>query len=156
MHDVSLVAQWLIKKKTFCSVGDVGLIPGLGRSPGGGHGTPLQCSCLGNPMDWGAWRTIVHGGHKESDWATKQQKHAWCNLVTIRFGFFRWFLCGSVLTSGFPDIHVCTSLCPEFSGLEGHIGTFPPWRSRSLGFQEDSGQTFLSRSVEFQSCSFSS
>ena len=34
---------------------DVGPIPGLGRSPGGGHGNPLQYSCLENPMDWGAW-----------------------------------------------------------------------------------------------------
>ena len=42
-------------------VRDVGLIPGLGRSPGGGHGSPLQCSCLENPTDRGAWRAAVHG-----------------------------------------------------------------------------------------------
>ena len=41
-------------------VRDAGLIPGLGRSPGGGHGNPLQYSCLENPMNRGAWRTIVH------------------------------------------------------------------------------------------------
>ena len=41
--------------------GDVSLIPGLGRSPGGGHGNPLQYSCLENPMDRGAWGDIVHG-----------------------------------------------------------------------------------------------
>ena len=35
--------------------------PGSGRSPGGGHGDPLQYSCLENPMDRGAWQTIVHG-----------------------------------------------------------------------------------------------
>ena len=35
-------------------------IPGLGGSPGAGHGNPLQCSCLENPMDRGAWWTIVH------------------------------------------------------------------------------------------------
>ena len=40
-------------------VGDAGLIPGLGRSPGGGHGNPLQDSCLENPMDRGAWRATV-------------------------------------------------------------------------------------------------
>ena len=40
---------------------DVGLIPGLGRSPGGGHGGPLQYSCLENPMDRGTWRATVHG-----------------------------------------------------------------------------------------------
>ena len=38
---------------------DAGLIPGLGRSPGGGHGTPLQYSCLENPMDRGAWQATV-------------------------------------------------------------------------------------------------
>ena len=41
--------------------GNVGLIPGLGRSPGGGHGNPLQYSCLENPMDREAWWAIVHG-----------------------------------------------------------------------------------------------
>ena len=39
---------------------DVGSIPGLGRSPGGGHGSPLQYSCLENPMDRGAWQATVH------------------------------------------------------------------------------------------------
>ena len=40
---------------------DLGPIPGLGRSPGGGNGNPLQYSCLENPMDRGAWRATVHG-----------------------------------------------------------------------------------------------
>ena len=39
---------------------DVSSMPGLGRSPGGGHGNPLQYSCLENPMDRGAWGTTVH------------------------------------------------------------------------------------------------
>ena len=39
---------------------DVGSIPGLGRSPGGGHGNPLQYSCLENPTDRGAWQATVH------------------------------------------------------------------------------------------------
>ena len=43
-------------KASACSAGDLGLIPGLGRSPGGGHGNPLQYSCLENPMDRGAWQ----------------------------------------------------------------------------------------------------
>ena len=42
-------------------VRDVGSIPGLGRPPGGGHGNPLQCSCLENLMDRGAWRAAAHG-----------------------------------------------------------------------------------------------
>ena len=43
------------------SAGDVGLIPGLGRSPGEGNGNPLQYSCLGNPMDREAWQATVLG-----------------------------------------------------------------------------------------------
>ena len=50
-------------KKPPAHVGDVremGLIPGLGRSPGGEHGNPFQYSCLENLMDRGAWRAVVH------------------------------------------------------------------------------------------------
>ena len=47
--------------------GDTGSVPGLGRSPGGGNGNPLQYSCLENPMDREAWRATVHVGHKESN-----------------------------------------------------------------------------------------
>ena len=42
-------------------VRDMGLIPGSGRSPGGGHGNPLQYSCLENSLDRGAWWATVHG-----------------------------------------------------------------------------------------------
>ena len=44
--------------------GDLGLIPGLGRSSGGEHGNPLQYSCLENPMDRGAWRATSLGSQK--------------------------------------------------------------------------------------------
>ena len=49
------------------NAGDMGSIPGLGRSPGEGNGKPLQYSCLENPMDRGDWQAIVHGVTKESD-----------------------------------------------------------------------------------------
>ena len=48
------------------NAGDVGSIPGLERSPGEGNGDPLQCPCLENLMDTGAWWAAVHGGLKES------------------------------------------------------------------------------------------
>ena len=48
-------------KESACSAGDLGSIPGLGRSPGDGNGNPLQYSCLGNPMGRGAWQPTVHG-----------------------------------------------------------------------------------------------
>ena len=51
-------------KASACNVGDLGLIPGSGRSPGGGNGNPLQYSCLENPMDRGTWQAAVHGVSK--------------------------------------------------------------------------------------------
>ena len=50
-----------VGKESICRAGDMGLIPGSGRSPGKGNGNPLQYSCLGNCMDRGAWWAIVHG-----------------------------------------------------------------------------------------------
>ena len=59
-------------KESVCNVGDLGLIPGLGRSPGGGHGNPLHYSCLETPMDRGAWRAMdCTWGHKESEAAER-------------------------------------------------------------------------------------
>ena len=77
-------------------VRDVGLIPGLGRSPGGGHGTPLQYSCLENPMDRGAWRALVHRVAKSwtllSDlthtWASVSCKISPCKLVDEKNRYF--------------------------------------------------------------------
>ena len=61
----SLVAQGFPggsdSKESACNVGDLGSIPGSGRSPGEGNGNPLQYSCLENPMDRGAWQATVHG-----------------------------------------------------------------------------------------------
>ena len=55
------MAQW-VKESACCAgnIGDTGSIPGLGRSPGEGHGNSLQYSCLENPMDRGAWQATVH------------------------------------------------------------------------------------------------
>ena len=53
LHGLGL-PRWLSGKEITCQTGDVGSIPGLGRSPGGGNGNALQYSCLRNPMDGGA------------------------------------------------------------------------------------------------------
>ena len=62
---VCMVSQVVLMVKKLpanaADVRDVGSIPGSGRSPGGGHGNPLQYSCLENPMDRGAWWATVHG-----------------------------------------------------------------------------------------------
>ena len=56
-------------KESACSAEDIdaGLIPGLGRSPGGGHGNPLQCSCLENPMDRGGTKALIQGYDEQAE-----------------------------------------------------------------------------------------
>ena len=54
-------------KESSCNAGDLGLIPGLGRSPAEGNSYPLQYSCLGNSMNRGAWKATVHGVTKSCD-----------------------------------------------------------------------------------------
>jgi len=53
--------RWLSGKLSICKAGDIGSIPGKGRSPGEGTGNPPQYSCPGIPMDRGAWWARVHG-----------------------------------------------------------------------------------------------
>ena len=62
-------------------VGDADLIPGSGRSPRGGHGNPLQCSCLENPMDRGAWRATVHRVTRNWTRLKWLSMHSLCILV---------------------------------------------------------------------------
>ena len=54
-------------KESTCNVGDLGSIPGSGRSPGGGHGNPLQYTCLENPHGQRSLEGYSPWGHKESD-----------------------------------------------------------------------------------------
>ena len=51
---------WLSGKKATCNAGDAGSLPGSGKSLGEGNRNPLQYSCLGNPMDRGAWQATAH------------------------------------------------------------------------------------------------
>ena len=62
-HLVNGLPQWLSCKESVWNAGDAGdsiSIPRLGRSPGGGHGNPLQYPCLENPMGRGAWWALLH------------------------------------------------------------------------------------------------
>ena len=62
MHKYICGLPWCLRiKASACNAGDSGSIPGSGGPPGEGNGNPLQCSCLGNPKDRGAWRATVHG-----------------------------------------------------------------------------------------------
>ena len=67
-------------KESAGSAGDLGSIPGSGRSPGVGNGHPLQYSCLENSMDRGAWWTTVHGVTKEPDTTER-----------LTLSYFQWF-----------------------------------------------------------------
>ena len=62
-------------KESSCNEGYLSLIHELGRSPGGGHGNPLQYSCLENPMDRGAWRATVQGITKSRTWLKHAPTH---------------------------------------------------------------------------------
>ena len=70
------LSRWLSGKESACNAGatgDWGLISRSGRSPGGGHGNPLQYPCLGNPMDRGAWQATVRGVSKS--WTRLSSTH---------------------------------------------------------------------------------
>ena len=72
--------RWLSGKDSACNSGateDMGSIPGSGRTPGGGHGNPLHCSCLQNPMDREAWWVLVHRVPKSQTWLKQLSIHAW-------------------------------------------------------------------------------
>ena len=71
--------QWLSSKDSASNVGDMGSIPGSGRFPGEGNGNPLQYSCLGNPIDRGAWWAIVHGVTKS--WIRLRDNTTICILL---------------------------------------------------------------------------
>ena len=74
-----------VGKESTCNEGDMGSIPGSGRSSGGRHGSTLQYSCLENPMDKGAWQATW--GHKESD-TTEETGHVCiikiCNQANLK------------------------------------------------------------------------
>ena len=64
----------------------MGLIPGLGRAPGGGHGNPLQYSCLENPMDRGAWRATVLGDAKSQTQLKRLGTHTRFLMLAVLSG----------------------------------------------------------------------
>ena len=98
-------------KEPVFSTGDLGLIPGSGRSPGEGNGNLLQYSCLENPVDGGAWSATVHGVAK-----------SWTQLSDFTFFLSAFFW-------GVPHINGIESSCPFKLSCKG--GAIRPW----LGIQ---------------------
>ena len=75
-------------KESACSAGDPGSSPGSGRSPEEGNGNPLQGSYMGNPMDRGVWRAVVHEVARiRHDLATKERERLyWAQVCNFFFG----------------------------------------------------------------------
>ena len=68
-----------------CNVGDMGSIPGWGRSPGEDNGNPLQHSCLENPVDREVWWATVHGGYTELDTTDRLGTHTRDLIMSILY-----------------------------------------------------------------------
>ena len=116
-------------KESACNVGDLGSIPGLGRSPGEGNGNPLQYSCLGNPMDRGTWQAT--GGCKESDTTDRLTLSLFFfkyvhNLLFLSVRFLRFSCClvaKSCLTLRSHGLWPTRLLCPwDFLGKNTGAG----------------------------------
>ena len=106
-------------------VGDTGLLPGSGRSPGGVNGTPLQYSCLENSTDRGAWWAPVHGVTKSQTQLSGQHVHALSKLYPLPF---HWK--PSPKQRCHPSRHCCNLKNPRWrlrqvKGLIWHL----PWSS---------------------------
>ena len=97
--------------------GDASSIPGLGISPGGGNGSPLQYSCLENPMDRRAWQATAHGFEK-----------SWIRLSTLQKGcllLYEWPLCS--------HSSCCSSTVPApHSGPPPRLGSHTGWTEQVL------------------------
>ena len=95
-------------KESAYDAGDPSLIPGWGRSPGGGHGTPLQDSFLGNPMDGGAWWAAVHGvaegQTRLSDFASTFHFDALEKEMATHSSVLAWRIPGTGEPGGLPSL----------------------------------------------------
>ena len=97
-----------VAKESACNARDLGLIPGLGRSPGEGNGNPLQCSCLENPMDRGVWWATVHGVSKS-------------RTTELLAGASVWFL------QSWGARHSTSLLCAKCSVYRDIYSSLPFW-----------------------------
>ena len=97
-----------ITPRSAYSAGDLGSIPGLGRSPGEGNGTPLQYSCLETPMDGGAWWAAVHGVAQSwaqlSDFTFTFHFHALEKEMATHSSVLAWRISGTGEPGGLPSM----------------------------------------------------
>ena len=131
-------------------VRDVGLIPGSGRSPGGGHSNPLQCSFLENPMDRGAWRATVHKVAKSrtrvKHLSTQAQMNG-CSFVPVK-------LYQQKQAGGQIWLKTCSLLTPT---LKHYTNTSHPWsRSGNAGHKPEAQKPMRGPLLSLTSSSYSS
>ena len=120
---------WLNSKESACGTrdtGDTDSVPGLGRSPEGGHGNMLQYSCLENPKERGAWPATVHGVARSQ---TQLSNFTSLQLVLTEQLHFNLFQGSSMLQqmAGFPSFRAKYSIIhthPPYPPLSGCSGCF--------------------------------
>ena len=131
-----LMAQ---SKESACNAGDMDLIPGSERSSGEGNGKPLQYSCLGRPMDSGAWRaTTVHGVAKELDTTYNNKQNPnhpgffyyWKEPGNWKRDCYKFRCCRHLQFSNLPFYVPFTS---QWQGSKGPQGLFPTLPLDRLG-----------------------
>ena len=157
-HWASQVA--LVVKNPHASAGDArdsGSIPGSGRPPGGGHGGPLQYSCLQKPMDRGARRAAVYKAAKSQRRLKRLSAHTWEELVPFICPH-SLLLCETETTSWppksippsfldwstFPDFPLQLSSVTRFSPVEGEQKSCAPCQGRRLNPRHAPPRAFLS------------
>ena len=104
-------------KESACSVGDLGSISGLGRFPGERNGNPLQYSCLGNPMDKGAWWGFSPRGCKESDMTYRLNHNTSSKLIHVVADVRIPFLTEAEFPLTASPIGACVRVCQVTSVL---------------------------------------
>ena len=119
----------LVIRNLPANVGDirnVGSVPGLGRSPGGGHGNPLWYSCLENPMDRRAWWAVVHGVAKDWTWLRQPRKHshACCCMTILLCQWFPVYKTENTFT--WPEIPSFLPLFTPMSPRRSPVSSGPP------------------------------
>ena len=102
-------------KNSPANAGDKGSIPGQGRSSGVGHGNPLENSCLGNPMERGAWQAMAHRVTKSQTWLKRLSTHACCFSLPNRKSLV-WMFLPPVLPDDYfsemsKHLHRITGIC---------------------------------------------